>query len=296
MTISSLGYLILSSPDLDAWRQFGTQVVGAMNVAQDDGTVALKIDDHPFRFLIEPGDTDRLTAIGWELDSEAALAALREKIEAEGLEIRDGSAADAAHRAVAAFFATTDPAGNPVEFYHGRRADPTPFVSPTGVRAFVTGDMGLGHVVVPAGENMAATHAFYTRVLGLGDSDDLNMQLPGEGAPAIRVLFLHADNPRHHSLALASLPSPSGIVHAMLEVEDFDEVGRCHDRVLAAGFPLMASLGRHCNDNMLSFYVHGPGGIPFEIGCEGLQIDWDEFEPTKSTVPDHWGHAYQVPA
>tara|TARA_R110001606_G_scaffold244964_4_gene392935 strand:+ start:6579 stop:7469 length:891 start_codon:yes stop_codon:yes gene_type:complete len=296
MTISCLGYILFSSTDLGEWRHFGTQVVGAMNVAKDDSSVALKVDAEPFRILVEPDDADRVTALGWEMAGEAEFSALRDTLQTKGFAIRNGSDSEAEKRAVKAFFATVDPAGNPLEFYHDRTLDQTAFESPAGVKSFVTGDMGLGHVVVPGGEDLEGTHAFYTRVLGLGDSDDLNMQLPGENGPNIRVRFLHAANPRHHSLAIASLPSPSGVIHAMLEMEDVDDVGRCHDRVLAEQRPLMASLGRHCNDNMLSFYVVGPGGIPFEIGCEGLQVDWTDFEPTKSSVPDHWGHAYQVPA
>ena len=296
MTISCLGYILFSSTDLGEWRHFGTQVVGAMNVAKDDSSVALKVDAEPFRILVEPDDADRVTALGWEMAGEAEFSALRDTLQTKGFAIRNGSDSEAEKRAVKAFFATVDPAGNPLEFYHDRTLDQTAFESPAGVKSFVTGDMGLGHVVVPGGEDLEGTHAFYTRVLGLGDSDDLNMQLPGENGPNIRVRFLHAANPRHHSLAIASLPSPSGVIHAMLEMEDVDDVGRCHDRVLAEQRPLMASLGRHCNDNMLSFYVVGPGGIPFEIGCGGLQVDWTDFEPTKSSVPDHWGHAYQVPA
>jgi 3,4-dihydroxy-9,10-secoandrosta-1,3,5(10)-triene-9,17-dione 4,5-dioxygenase len=296
MTISCLGYIIFSSTNLDDWRQFGEQVVGAMNVAQDDNSVALKIDEQPFRILVEPGDADHVIALGWEMAGKEEFSALQETLTAQGFAIRNGSDSEAENRAVTAFFTTFDPASNPLEFYYGRTLDQTAFLSPVGVKSFVTGDMGLGHVVVPGGEDMEGTHAFYTTVLGLGDSDDLNMQLPGENGPKIRVRFLHAANARHHSLAIASLPSPSGVIHAMLEMEDVDDVGRCHDRVLAAERPLMASLGRHCNDNMLSFYVVGPGGIPFEIGCEGLQVDWTDFEPTKSSVPDHWGHAYQVPA
>ena len=296
MTISCLGYVIFSSTDLKDWRHFGTQVVGAMNVARDDTCVALKIDQQPFRILIEPGDADHVSALGFEMAGEIEFSALRDRLESEGFAIRNGSDSEAGNRAVKAFFATIDPAGNPLEFYYSRVLDQTAFLSPIGVKSFVTGDMGLGHVVVPGGEDLEGTYAFYTAVLGLGDSDDLSMQLPGENAPAIRVRFLHAANARHHSLAIASLPSPSGVIHAMLEMEDFDDVGRCHDRVLAAKRQLMASLGRHCNDNMLSFYVVGPGGIPFEIGCDGLQVDWTNFEPTKSSVPDYWGHAYQFPA
>ena len=57
----------------------------------------------------------------------------------------------------------------------------------------------------------------------------------------------------------------------------------------------MSTLGRHCNDNMLSFYVFGPGGIAVEYGCEGKTFDWDSFTPTESTVGDFWGHQYVLP-
>ena len=152
----------------------------------------------------------------------------------------------------------------------------------------------MGRIVVSAAEAFEETHDFYTGLLGLGDSDDLTLPPPAEGAPSIRVRFLHASNPRHHSLALFNLPVPSGVVHIMLEMRTIDDVGRAYDRVLAGGWALMAFLGRHCNDNMFSFYVIGPGGVPIEVGCEGRQVDWKDFEPTVSVVPDHWGHAYQL--
>ena len=152
--------------------------------------------------------------------------------------------------------------------------------------------MGLGHFVVPA-PNIDETHAFYRDVLGFGQSDDLNLPAPAEGAPDMRIVFLHVDNPRHHSLALFNMPVPSGIVHLMFEVPSLDEVGACLDRVNGAELPLMATLGRHCNDNMVSFYVVAPGGIAVEYGYDGLQLDWATFEPTKSTEADVWGHVYQ---
>ena len=35
--------------------------------------------------------------------------------------------------------------------------------------------------------------------------------------------------------------------------------------------------------------------MAMEVGCEGLQFDWSGFEPTTSTVGDHWGHVYNFP-
>lgn len=294
MRVLNLGYAILSSADLPAWRKCGVETIGAMDASIDTDAVALKIDEHPFRILIEQGEEDRLTAIGWEMRSQEAVIAMRDKLTAAGLMVRDGTSKEAARRRVTGFIATTDPAGNPIEFYYSRTGVGGKFISSAGVTGFVTGDMGLGHIVVPAPSNMEETCDFYKEVIGLAQSDDLTITLPDERMPQIRVYFLHADNPRHHSLALGSLPSPTGIIHLMLEMRDLDDVGRCLDRVQVAGWKLMASLGRHCNDNMLSFYVIGPAGVPIEIGCEGLQLDWNEFEPTVSTVPDFWGHAYQI--
>ncbi|OCC25603.1 bleomycin resistance protein [Croceicoccus estronivorus] len=296
MKISNLGYVILSSPAPDAWRSFGLEVIGTMEAPAPDGAVALKIDEHPFRILVETGEADRLQAIGWEMASHADLAAMRDHLAGQGLAVRSGTAEEAEKRCVTEFFATTDPAGNPLEFYYGRTGCGEPFVSPIGTSGFVTGAMGLGHIVVSAAGAFEEAYRFYTTTLGLGDSDDLTIASPQAGMPDMRVRFLHADNPRHHSLALFNLPSPTGVVHLMLEMENLDEVGRCLDRVEARNISLMASLGRHCNDNMVSFYVHGPANVPLEIGCEGLQLDWTRFEPTVSTVPDHWGHAYQLGA
>ena len=41
----------------------------------------------------------------------------------------------------------------------------------------------------------------------------------------------------------------------MAEVDSMDEVGRALDRVATQGVKLSATLGRHCNDHMISFYM-----------------------------------------
>ena len=292
--ILNLGYLVVASPEPESWRKFGMEVVGAMDSSLPSSDLGLKIDEHPFRILIEESNADRLVAMGLEVASREALEAMRERLINAGITIQNGTQELAAKRCVTDYFSATDPAGNPIEIYYGRTQCGEPFVSPIGVSGFVTGDMGLGHLVVPAAGCFDDTHAFYTAVLGFGDSDDLTIAPPAEGAPELRVKFMHAANPRHHSLALFNMPSPTGITHIMLEMENIDEVGRCLDRAMSNNMTLMASLGRHCNDNMLSFYVNARTGVPVEIGCDGLRLDWDTFEPTVSTTPDIWGHAYNL--
>ena len=90
---------------------------------------------------------------------------------------------------------------------------------------------------------------------------------PSDGEPAWLRFF--GCNPRHHSLAFLPMPTPSGIVHLMIEVETPDDVGLCLDRARRHKVPMSATLGRHVNDLMLSFYMKTPGGFDVEFGTEG---------------------------
>ena len=46
------------------------------------------------------------------------------------------------------------------------------------------------------------------------------------------------------------------------------------DRVKAAGLHILATLGRHSNDEMISFYFLAPGEIAFEVGYDGKTIEY----------------------
>jgi len=172
----------------------------------------------------------------------------------------------------------TDPSDNVLEVFHGAALEHRRVVSPYGHR-FVTGEQGLGHVVLSTKDDQAAL-TFYRDVLGfrLRDSMRLAPQFvgrPEDGEPAWLRFF--GCNPRHHSLAFLPMPTPSGIVHLMIEVEHSDDVGLTLDRALRKKVPMSATMGRHVNDLMLSFYMQTPGGFDVEFGCEGRQVSDDEW-------------------
>jgi 3,4-dihydroxy-9,10-secoandrosta-1,3,5(10)-triene-9,17-dione 4,5-dioxygenase len=276
---------------------FGTRVLGLMDAGREDaqGARFLRMDDHPFRFMIEPGDTDQLIATGLEVPGEDALQAISDALTGAGHTVESGSEEEASRRCVTGFISVTDPSGNLIELYHGRQLDYIPLASPVGVSSFVTtyqqtGDLGFGHLVLPAPEN-DATADFYTELLGLGVTDTLYPP----GMEDAKITFMHANNPRQHSLALFNAPHPSGVVHIMVEVDSMDELGLAMDRAEKAGHHFLATLGRHVNDNMCSFYVLAPGGIAVEYGYDGLLIDWENHVPTVSTEGDLWGHEYYFP-
>ncbi|MGA0002443.1 MAG: VOC family protein [Steroidobacteraceae bacterium] len=281
--------------DLEAWRRFGVDVVGMMPGTSNDGSLWLRTDDRPFRFRIELADSERFLAAGWELASEAEYQACLAGLRTAGVAVREVTADEARSRCANGVAMAQDPDGNPFELYWGRVRGYDPFISPQGVSGFVTGDLGAGHVVLPALQ-LEHTATFYRDLLGFGDTDEMRIAIsPDPAVPELQLRFLHATCRRHHSLALIAMPAPSGLVHTMVEMKDVDDVGRALDRCVAAGYHISSSLGRHSNDGMLGFYVATPGGFDLENGFMGLTPDWSTWVPTRSLVPSIWGHKWSPP-
>lgn len=295
MAIKALGYLVVTTAQPAEWHRFLTQLVGAMPVADAvDGASLYRIDDRVFRFRVESGSQERLTAAAYEVDSAETLDALRRRIADAGRPVEDGSPEQATARGVAAFFRTTDPAGNGLEFYHGDARTDEPFVSPIGVPGFVTGDMGLGHAVFCA-PDFEASLRFYRDIVGFHETDMPRFHFNGGGPddPGMGFAFLHADNGRHHSVALGESPvPPSGCVHIMLEYPGLLEVGKAHDRMKALGYVESATLGQHYNDETVGFYVRTPSGFDLEVGCDSLVIDPASWEVTRHEGISVWGHEW----
>ncbi|MDX8049690.1 VOC family protein [Lentzea sp. BCCO 10_0798] len=296
MSIRSLGYLRIEATDMDRWREFGLKVLGMVEgKGSTPGALYLRMDDFPARLVIVPGSADRLQASGWEAATEAELDEVAKRLASAGVAYVEGSAEDLAERRVNGLIRFEDPSGNVLEVFHGAALEHRRVVSPYGHR-FVTEEQGLGHVVLSTSDDEAALH-FYRDVLGfrLRDSMRLPPQFvgrPADGPPAWLRFF--GCNPRHHSLAFLPMPTPSGIVHLMVEVENTDDVGLTLDRATRRKVPMSATLGRHVNDLMLSFYMKTPGGFDVEFGCEGRQVDDEDWIARESTAVSLWGHDFSV--
>jgi biphenyl-2,3-diol 1,2-dioxygenase len=152
----------------------------------------------------------------------------------------------------------------------------------------VTGDEGLGHIVLTASD-MTKARAFYMDVLGFRLSDIIRMRFGP--ATTFDMEFLHC-NPRHHTLALLPVPAPKRLHHVMLQARTMDDVGFALERAEAAQVPLTATLGRHTNDHMVSFYLRTPSGFEIEYGWGGRTIDDDSaWEVASYASGSIWGHA-----
>lgn len=280
--IQSLSYVGFTSPNAAEWRTFGPEVLGA-ELTDDgpDGAVRLRLDDAAWRVAIHPGDTDDLGYIGWAVADAGALSEAIEHLTAAGVNVQRGDDALAADRSVADLAWFVDPFGFRHELSHGQHEGTEPFTPGRSMGGFVTGDGGLGHIVLIVPDLAAATD-FYLGTLGFAHSDDIDMGL--------FVRFAHC-NPRHHTLAFSELPGMAGVHHLMIEVADPDDVGRALDIVNERSIPLAMGLGRHTNDEMTSFYVRTPSGFEIEYGSGGRLIDTSApWVPEQFDAMSYWGH------
>ena len=295
----ALGYVVIETTDLAKWEHFGTRVMGLMVApsVQEDGVLYLKMDEYPYRFRIVQGEQDRFGAAGWEVAGPQEFAQAVRELEAAGIACERAPAGACKARLLSEMVAFTAPGGLRCELFYYLQLDYLPLVSPVGVKSFVTGfngTMGLGHIAA-ATPDLEASHRFFTAVMGFGQTDYLHLHFsPDPADPGQGLHFLHASNPRHHSLALfqSKDPLPGDLVHLMVEVPDLDTLGGFMDRVHANGVRVITCLGRHTNDRMVSIYVETPAGFALEYGFDGLQIDWSNYVPTFSKRESHWGHRW----
>ena len=132
-----------------------------------------------------------------------------------------------------------------------------------------------------AGQEVARTAAFYRDLLGFQITDFMG--------PPVSLYFMHV-NSRHHSVALFQ-GSRSGMHHLMVELYSFDDVGQGYDVALGDEDRIAATLGRHPNDFVTSFYVRTPSDILVEYGWGGREVDDATWQPSEmSSVASFWGH------
>jgi len=296
--LKSLGYINISTSSIDRWRHFAFGVLGfAEGKGPQNGDASalyLRMDERAARIIVVPGETDRVLTVGWEVRDHSALQRVKAVLDGAGVAFKQLSVAEAGARRVEEVITFEDPAGTTLEVFHGPVLDHSPVITPFGAK-FVTGDQGLGHIVLPA-TDPGGTFDFYTEVLGFRSRGAFRVPLtpkgPKEFGP-VRVRFLGI-NERHHSLAIcpAAHQRDPRVVHIMLEVDTLDAVGQALDRINAEGIQLSSTLGRHTNDKMVSFYVRAPGDWDIEFGTDGMRVDETYYTAEEITADSYWGHQW----
>lgn len=291
--IRGLAYIVAETTDLAGWKNYAENVLGMMTSASTDGGLYVKMDERQFRIAVQPGKLDAYVASGWEVQNEAAFAAALAHLKQAEVVLVHADEALRKLRCVQQMVSFSDPSGNRHELVWGFTSDFTHFASPVGVARFITGEIGMGHTVLPA-PTFDDTVRFFREVLGFGLSDIFNFQPAGADGPSLPIHFFHCNNGRHHSLALAGFPMESGCVHVMVEVESMPEVGRAMDRMAAHGVKQASTLGQHTNDRVTSFYMKSPSNFDIEFGYGGAVVDWNRHIAHEFTKVSLWGHDFSV--
>ena len=308
MKLLGLGYLACRAPSPSDCLSFATDIIGLMPARarpgaafvpaglpghssashgpgmSSDGAVFLKMDEHQWRIKVSPGDGYRTDYIGLEAANEADFSEARTRLTQRGVAVTDATTAELADRAVQGMFWFADPAGNRVEIFWCPILDYN-FVSPRG-ETFRTGTLGLGHVNFLVAD-LDANLAFWTTTMGFRLRDFV--RFGGGGA------YFTGCTPRHHTIALGSVGPVNITHHLLIEAADVDGVGRTLDRALDAGVEITATLGRHKNDHMLSFYMATPFGFEVEVGCQGIAVDDATWVVKEFVEGDWWGHRGLTP-
>ncbi len=287
MAVQALSYFGVSVKRLDNWMKFGTDVLGLMVADDGDGANRLRADHRAWRIAANQGEEDDIAFAGFEVADATALARIHQHLLSQNIEVIAGKPDLAADRGVIDLILCQDPDGLDIEIFHGAAERfEKPFLSPQGVQGFVMADQGLGHIVLGTND-IAATRRFYMDGLGFRLSDVIRMEIPSAGP--LELEFYHC-NPRHHTLALVPVRTGKRLRHFMLQAKSMDDVGFAHDRVLAAGAPVAATLGRHTNDHMISFYAQTPAGFEVEFGYGARTVDDDNWHVALHHKPSTWGH------
>ncbi len=156
------------------------------------GSQHYRMDDYPPRLVVTESATPGLEAVGFEVLDRGDLRELVARVEAAGIETRAGTAEECALRQVSGFAGFDDPSGNRVELFYGPVLSHRPVELPH-VSGFVTGDQGMGHVILNVVDTEKA-YEFYVDVLGFAERNSL--ELPGGTS------YFLGCNARQHTLGL----------------------------------------------------------------------------------------------
>jgi catechol 2,3-dioxygenase-like lactoylglutathione lyase family enzyme len=200
--------------------------------------------------LIE-ADEVGLDHIGLEVADSRTLTALRDAVQAEGLELLDAPL----ERGVGEALRFLAPGGLPVELFWGMDTDEPEHYASLGARP-----RRFGHATVVSTE-AEALEELLVRRLGFRLSD----RLPGKAA----WLRCNAD---HHGFGIAAAPV-DGLHHYAFAQQDLAALGRAGDLLAQRGLSYIWGPGRHGPGDNLFTYFYDPFGGIVEFYADILQVD-----------------------
>jgi catechol 2,3-dioxygenase-like lactoylglutathione lyase family enzyme len=236
-SIRKLGYFTVGVADLDEAIEFYARFVRLDVTERMDRTAFMTggIEHHWLRLVESP--TRGIQRIGYEVESEEALAGIRDQLGTWGIAYEEGG--DFRTDRVQRYLRFTDPGGFEIDLFTGMATRPVPPVSSgVAIEKFVHGG---AHV-----KNWDETVRFYREVLGFKPSDWIGNM----------VAFLRCGDLYHHSLVLIRNPQEqSSFDHFCIQVESIDDVMRFRHNAVSHGVALRDDILRHGPSGSISVYI-----------------------------------------
>ncbi|PHR62104.1 MAG: 2,3-dihydroxybiphenyl 1,2-dioxygenase [Robiginitomaculum sp.] len=286
MDIRGIGYIGFETPHVDAWRDYGPNILGmgiGENPEGDKDSLYLRMDDRRHRIALHPGKIDRVAYMGWEAVGRLAYLAAIEKLKADGFAVEIGDVDLCEIRGVREVARFKDPIGFQHEIFYGQKFHPLSFVPGRAHTGFAMDERGFGHVVLMSPKFDQEVEDFFLKTMG--------MKWYGWGAGKGKTGFFRAklNDKTSHDIGIGHAPGRMGIQHIGIFVNNIRDVGETYDLVKKEKLQMLMTLGQHSQDPHLSFYHFSPSGFAVETIAEHEPWPGDAFElnPQKLSI---WGH------
>ncbi len=264
--VEAIGHLAIRVRDIDAAVRDAVGLLGMRETRRDGDCVYLRVgaEHHSLQYIAAA--EDGLDHLGLQAAGPEGLAAVRARVDAEGLQVVADGPLDAGLADGVAF---VGPDGVTYEVYVGMDQGEPPYL-PSGVRP-----ARLGHVTMHPTDPPAVA-AFLQRVLGFRVSDTV-----GDDGFFLRC------NSLHHGIGL--FRGRGTLHHHAWEVQSLAEVGRLADLLGEQGRRLLWGPIRHGVGNNIAAYFLEPAGSVVEYYADMEHIlDEASFTPRAWDAEDSW--------
>jgi catechol 2,3-dioxygenase-like lactoylglutathione lyase family enzyme len=294
--IEDISHVRFAAPDLAAMRAFLDDF--GMQTFEADGRLYGKgSDGRPFVHVTEPGEA-KFLAMGLRAET---IADLEKLAHAEGVAVEDLNEPGGGK-----ILRLTDPDGYGVEVVAGQSkgeaslpfADPPRNTAATKPRFRSTVRLDaapahvrrIGHAVLKV-RDFRVSEKWYKDRFGFLTSDEV------EAAKDVPLgAFMRCDRgdkpADHHTLFLAQLPGPLGLLHAAFEVANLDDLMLGHQHLKSKKREAAWGVGRHIMGSQVFDYWKDPFGNELEHWTDGdlfTAADQPQKQPMSALLAVQWG-------
>lgn len=299
--IEDIAHVRFAAPDLGAMKSF-LEDFGMHTFEQGGRLYGKGSDGRPFVHVTEPGDA-KFLAVGFRAETVADLEKLAA---AEGVAVEDLKEPGGGK-----IIRLTDPDGYGVEVVAGQSkgeaslliADPprNTVASKPRFRSTVRLDAApahvrrIGHAVLKV-RDFRVSEKWYKDRFGFLTSDEV------EAAKDVPLgAFMRCDRgdkpADHHTLFLAQLPGPLGLLHAAFEVANLDDLMLGHQHLKSKKREAAWGVGRHIMGSQVFDYWKDPFGNELEHWTDGDLFTADDppqKQPMSALLAVQWGSPHPM--